>query len=65
MTRILVPEMFGVMAIATMVTVVLWLLSDLGIRQNIVQSGRGDDPAFLDTAWVIQIARDACSGSSP
>jgi O-antigen/teichoic acid export membrane protein len=57
MTRLLVPEMFGVMAIATMVTVVLSLLSDIGLRQNIVQSRRGDDPAFLDTAWVVQIVR--------
>lgn len=57
MTRLLVPEMFGVMAIATMVQVILALLSDLGINQNIVQSRRGDDPAFLDTAWVVQIVR--------
>lgn len=59
MTRLLVPEMFGVMAIATTVTVVLWLLSDIGLRQNIVQSRRGDDPVFLDTAWVVQIVRSA------
>ena len=57
MTRLLVPEMFGVMAIATMVTVILSLLSDIGVVQNIVQSRRGDDPAFLDTAWVVQIVR--------
>ena len=57
MTRLLVPEMFGVMAIATMVTVILSLLSDIGLHQNIVQSRRGDDPAFLDTAWVVQIVR--------
>jgi len=57
MTRLLAPEMFGVMAIATMVTVILSLLSDIGVRQNIVQSRRGDDPAFLDTAWVVQIVR--------
>jgi O-antigen/teichoic acid export membrane protein len=57
MTRLLVPEMFGVMAIATMVTVILSLLSDIGVRQNIVQSRRGDDPVFLDTAWVVQIVR--------
>lgn len=57
MARLLVPEMFGVMAIATMVTVVLSLLSDIGLRQNVVQSRRGDDPIFLDTAWVVQIAR--------
>jgi O-antigen/teichoic acid export membrane protein len=57
MTRLLVPEMFGVVAIATMVMMILALLSDLGVSQNIVQSRRGDDPAFLDTAWVVQIAR--------
>lgn len=57
MTRLLVPEMFGVMAIATMVTVILALLSDIGLRQNIVRSKRGDDPAFLDTAWLVDIAR--------
>jgi O-antigen/teichoic acid export membrane protein len=57
MTRLLVPEMFGVMAIATIVMMILNMLSDLGVRQNIIQSPRGDDPAFLDTAWVVQIVR--------
>ena len=57
MTRLLVPEMFGVMAIAGMVTIILALLSDIGLRQHIVQSARGDDPVFLDTAWVVQIVR--------
>jgi O-antigen/teichoic acid export membrane protein len=57
MTRLLAPEIFGVMAIATMVTVILALLSDIGLHQNIVQSRRGDERAFLDTAWVIQIVR--------
>lgn len=57
MTRLLVPEMFGVMAIATMVTVILSLLSDIGLHQNIVQSRRGDDPVFLDTVWSVQILR--------
>lgn len=57
MTRLLAPEMFGVIAIATMVTVILGMLSDIGLQQNIVQSRRGDDSAFLDTAWTIQIFR--------
>ena len=38
MTRLLVPEMFGVMAVATMVSVIIALLTDLGIKQNIIQS---------------------------
>jgi O-antigen/teichoic acid export membrane protein len=57
LTRLLVPEMFGVMAIATLVTVILSMLSDIGLRQNIVRSHRGDDPDFLDTAWSIQVLR--------
>lgn len=57
MTRLLVPEMFGVMAIATMVMYGLALFSDVGLRQSVVQSRRGQEPAFLDTAWTIQIAR--------
>jgi O-antigen/teichoic acid export membrane protein len=57
MTRLLVPEMFGVMAIASMVMAILGMMSDLGLHHNIVQSRRGDDPVFLDTAWFVQIVR--------
>lgn len=57
MTRLLMPEMFGIMVIATTVAVILGLLSDIGLRQNIIQSKRGDDPVFLNTAWTVQILR--------
>ncbi|MEB6589179.1 MULTISPECIES: oligosaccharide flippase family protein [Pseudomonas] len=57
MARLLLPEMFGVMLIATTVSVLLHLLSDVGLRQNIIQSHRGDDPQFLNTAWTVQIIR--------
>jgi O-antigen/teichoic acid export membrane protein len=57
MTRLLVPEMFGVMAVAMVFYIGLILFSDLGLRQNIIQSGRGADPVFLNTAWTVQIIR--------
>jgi O-antigen/teichoic acid export membrane protein len=57
MTRLLVPEMFGVMAIAMMLMYGLALFSDVGLRQSVVQSRRGQEAAFLNTAWAIQIAR--------
>jgi O-antigen/teichoic acid export membrane protein len=57
MARLLMPDMFGIMVIATTVSVVLHLLSDVGLRQNIIQSPRGDDPAFLNTVWTVQIIR--------
>jgi O-antigen/teichoic acid export membrane protein len=57
MTRLLVPEMFGVMAMANTVIVGLQLCSYFGIQHNIIQSSRGDERVFLDTAWVLQILR--------
>lgn len=57
MTRLLVPEMFGVMAIATMVIIGLQLFSDFGLKQSVVQSRRGSEPLFLNTVWVTQIVR--------
>lgn len=57
MTRLLAPEMFGVMAVVSTVAIVVTLLSDLGLQQNIIQSRRGQDAAFLDTVWTVQILR--------
>jgi O-antigen/teichoic acid export membrane protein len=57
LTRLLFPEAFGLMALITTVTVGLMLFSDIGISPAIAQSKRGDDPAFLDTAWTIQVLR--------
>ncbi|WP_341211791.1 oligosaccharide flippase family protein [uncultured Limimaricola sp.] len=57
LTRLLFPEAFGVMAIVMVVMMGLGMFSDVGITPAIMQSRRGDDPAFLDTAWTIQIGR--------
>ena len=57
MTRLLVPEMFGVMAIANIIMIGLSMISDVGIQQHIIQSKRSDSEDFLNTAWVVQIIR--------
>ncbi len=57
MTRLLAPELFGLMALTTAIGVVVSLLADIGIRQAVVQSKRGDSPEMLDTAWTMQIIR--------
>jgi O-antigen/teichoic acid export membrane protein len=57
LTRLLKPEYFGLMALVTTLRVGLELFSDVGIGQNIINSKRGDDPAFLNTAWTIQVIR--------
>jgi O-antigen/teichoic acid export membrane protein len=57
LTRLLVPEMFGLMAIATTITVIVAMLSDIGLRQAVVQSPRGDEEVFLNTSWSVQVAQ--------
>ncbi|MCC5974133.1 MAG: oligosaccharide flippase family protein, partial [Rubellimicrobium sp.] len=57
LTRLLFPEAFGTMAIVLVFMIGLTMFSDMGIGPAIMQSKRGDDPAFLNTAWTIQIMR--------
>ncbi len=57
MTRMLVPEMFGIMAIAQVVSIGLTLFSDIGLNLSIIRSNRTDDPIFLNTMWSMQIIR--------
>lgn len=57
LTRLLVPELFGLMALVNTFITGLNLFSDIGIRPSIIRSQRGDDPEFLNTAWTIQVFR--------
>jgi O-antigen/teichoic acid export membrane protein len=57
LTRLLLPEMFGVMVVVQVVQQGLQMFSDVGIQPAIVQHKRGDDRTFLDTAWTIQVMR--------
>ena len=57
LTRLLVPELFGLMALVQVFIQGLTLFSDIGIRPSIIRSDRGDEPVFLDTAWTIQVIR--------
>src|SRR4030067_2852480 len=57
LTRLLFPEAFGMMAIIQAVAFGAHMLTDVGIGPSVVQKERGNDPAFLNTAWTIQIIR--------
>ena len=59
MTRLLVPDMFGLMALANTILFGLMLFSDLGLDQGVVQSRRGDETRYLNTVWTVQILRGA------
>lgn len=57
LARLLAPQLFGIMLIINTLRTGVELLSDIGIGQNIVSNPKGDQPAFYNTAWTIQIIR--------
>jgi O-antigen/teichoic acid export membrane protein len=57
LTRLLVPEAFGLMFVATAVMIGLAMFSDVGIRASVIRHADAEDPRFLGTAWVIQVTR--------
>jgi O-antigen/teichoic acid export membrane protein len=57
LTRLLFPEAFGIMALATVFLVGLAMFSDIGLKTAIIRDPRGNDPAFLNTAWTLQVIR--------
>ncbi|MEE4278710.1 MAG: oligosaccharide flippase family protein [Halieaceae bacterium] len=57
LTRLLVPEMFGVMAIANTLVVGTQMLTDAGLQAKLIQSEHVDDERFVNTVWTISIIR--------
>jgi O-antigen/teichoic acid export membrane protein len=59
LSRLLLEEHFGLMALVNVLLVGLQLFSDVGVGPSIVQHERGDERRFLDTAWTMQVGRGA------
>lgn len=59
LTRLLAPEIFGIMVVLNTMRFGFELLTDVGIEQNIVRHKEGLEPRFFNTAWTMQIIRGA------
>ena len=59
LTRLLFPAVFGQVALVYVFVQGLTLFSDVGTGPAVIQSPRGADPEFLNTAWTIQCLRGA------
>lgn len=57
LTRLLVPEMFGLMALVSTFITALVQFSDLGVLPSIIRSPRWNDPTLINTAWTLQVMR--------
>jgi O-antigen/teichoic acid export membrane protein len=57
LTRLLLPEAFGLVATVNILYFALVMFSDFGVWQSVVKSERGRDTRFLGTAWSLQLLR--------
>jgi O-antigen/teichoic acid export membrane protein len=57
LTRLLFPAAFGLTSIVSLLLSGLVMLTDVAVQPCIIQSRRGDDPDFLNTAFTIQMLR--------
>jgi O-antigen/teichoic acid export membrane protein len=57
LARMVAPQAFGLVALVNVFLSGLEMLSDLGIGMDVVQHRRGDDPVFINTAFIIQSGR--------
>lgn len=60
LAAILFEEVFALMAIVTAVMTGLTMFSDIGLKTNVIQHPKGDEPDFLNTAWTLQVLRGTC-----
>jgi O-antigen/teichoic acid export membrane protein len=59
LTRLLLPEAYGLLAAVNILYFALVMFSDLGVWQSVVKSERGTQSNFLGTAWSVQLLRSA------
>ncbi|MEI7537064.1 MAG: oligosaccharide flippase family protein [Comamonadaceae bacterium] len=63
LTRLLLPEAYGLLAAVNILYFALVMFSDLGVWQSVVKSERGTQINFLGTAWSIQLLRSVLLGA--
>lgn len=57
LTRLLAPELFGIMLIVNTIRTGVALLLDVGISQSVISNKHAEEKDFYDTAWTLQLAQ--------
>jgi len=57
LARILAPDQFGLMALVLASSAFFDAMTEIGLRQSVVQSKRGDSHAFLNVVWWFNAIR--------
>ncbi len=57
LARILAPDQFGLMAIVMLVNSLFEAITEVGVRQSVIQNKHGASDAFLNIAWWFNATR--------
>lgn len=57
LTRMLAPELFGIMILVISLRTGIELFTDIGVAQNVISNRNSRDPRFYNTAWTLQVIR--------
>ena len=57
LTRLLAPESFGVMAIVLSVSSVMDSITEIGVKEAIIQNASGHEDRFINSAWWLSFLR--------
>jgi lipopolysaccharide exporter len=57
LTRILAPSAFGAMAIVMSSSAIVGALTEVGVRQAVIQNRRGQEKEYLDAGWWLGLGR--------
>ena len=60
LARILAPDQIGIMAIVMSFSIAFEALTEVGVKQSIIQNKRGADTNYLNVAWWMQAVRALC-----
>jgi O-antigen/teichoic acid export membrane protein len=60
LARILAPDQIGIMAIIMSFSIAFEALTEVGVKQSIIQNKQGASESYLNVAWWMQVVRALC-----
>jgi O-antigen/teichoic acid export membrane protein len=60
LARILAPDQIGMMALVMSFSVAFEALTEVGVKQSIIQNKQGAHADYLNVAWWMQVVRGLC-----
>lgn len=60
LARVLAPDQIGIMAIVMTLSMGFEALTEVGVKQSVIQNKQGANDRYLNVAWWMQVTRALC-----